>query len=115
MQILDNINSLWGDELKQELKPGAKLKIAASCFSIYAYEALRTELEKIESLEFIFTSPAFLPQEATDKVKRERKEFHIPKLEWIYQKCCIRFESCPMCKAIEIRYGIQLEVQTTNV
>src|SRR5690625_1738473 len=41
MEILDNINRTFGDDLKQALKPGAKLKIAASCFSIYAYEALK--------------------------------------------------------------------------
>jgi hypothetical protein len=79
MQILDNINALWGDDLKKTVKPGAKLKIAASCFSIYAYEALKKELEQIESLEFIFTAQAFVPNEVTDKVSRERREFHIPK------------------------------------
>nr|WP_320192729.1 helicase-related protein [uncultured Desulfobacter sp.] len=79
MQILDNINTLWGDDLKNELKPGAKLKIAASCFSIYAFEALKKELEKIDSLEFIFTAPAFVPNEVTDKVSKERREFFIPK------------------------------------
>ena len=81
MQILDNINTLWGNDLKQTLKPGAKLKIAASCFSIYAFEALKKELENIDSLEFIFTAPAFIPNEVTDKVSKERREFHIPKQE----------------------------------
>ena len=81
MEIIDNINHLLGDNLKQTLMPGAKLKIAASCFSIYAFEALKTELEKIELLEFIFTTPTFVPAEATDKVKKERREFHIPRLE----------------------------------
>ena len=79
MQILDNINNLWGNDLKQPLKPGAKLKIAASCFSIYAFEALKKELERIDSIEFIFTAPAFVPNEVTDKVSKERREFHIPK------------------------------------
>jgi superfamily II DNA or RNA helicase len=79
MQILDNVSTLWGDDLKQTLKSGAKLKIAASCFSIYAFEALKKELERIESLEFIFTAPTFVPKEVTDKVSRERREFHIPK------------------------------------
>ena len=79
MQILDNINTLWGDDLKTAIKPGAKLKIAASCFSIYAYESLKKELEKIGSLEFIFTAPAFIPNAVTDKVSKERREFHIPK------------------------------------
>lgn len=79
MQILDNINSLWGEDLKQMLQSGEKLKIAASCFSIYAYEALKSELEKIDSLEFIFTEPLFIPEQVTDKSQKERKEFHIPK------------------------------------
>lgn len=59
MEIIDNISRLLGDDLKQTIVPGAKLKIAASCFSIYAFEALKAELEKIESLQFIFTSPTF--------------------------------------------------------
>lgn len=62
-------------------QPGSKLKIAASCFSIYAFESLRSELEKIDSLQFIFTSPTFVPDEATDKVDKQRREFHIPNLE----------------------------------
>lgn len=79
MQILDNINALWGDDLKKTIKPGAKLQVAASCFSIYAYEALKEELEKIDSFEFIFTASTFVPNKVTDKIFRERKEFHIPK------------------------------------
>ena len=39
MEIIDNINHLLGDNLKQTIKPGSKLKIAASCFSIYPFEA----------------------------------------------------------------------------
>lgn len=46
MELIDNINRLLGDDLKQTLKPGARLKIAASCFSMYAFEALKAELEK---------------------------------------------------------------------
>ncbi len=36
MEILDNINRLLGHDLKQSIRPGSKLRIAASCFSIYA-------------------------------------------------------------------------------
>ncbi len=79
MEIIDNINNLLGDDLKQTITPGARLKIAASCFSIYAFEALKEELENVESLEFVFTSPTFVPNEVTDKVRKERREFHIPK------------------------------------
>lgn len=81
MELIDNINRLLGDDLKQTLKPGARLKIAASCFSMYAFEALKSELEKIDELKFIFTSPTFVANEVTDKIRKERKEFHIPKAD----------------------------------
>ena len=81
MEIIDNINHLLGDNLKQTIKPGSKLKIAASCFSIYAFEALKQELEGVESLAFIFTSPTFVPNEVTDKLNKEHRQFHIPKVE----------------------------------
>ena len=81
MEIIDNINTLFGDDLKKTIRPGSRLKIAASCFSIYAYEALKQELEGIESLEFIFKAPTFVPSEVADKMKKEHREFHIPKLE----------------------------------
>ena len=78
MKLIDNINSLLGDELKNGLLPGAKLKIAASCFSIYAYESLKQQLEQVDELEFIFTAPTFVEEEAVDKLKKEKREFHIP-------------------------------------
>jgi superfamily II DNA or RNA helicase len=81
MELIDNINRLLGDDLKQTLKPGARLKVAASCFSMYAFEALKAELEKIDELNFIFTSPTFIANEVTDKIRKERKEFHIPKVD----------------------------------
>ncbi len=81
MELIDNINRLFGDDLKQALVSGARLKVAASCFSMYAYEALKAELEKIEELSFIFTAPTFVADEVTDKIRRERREFHIPKLD----------------------------------
>ncbi|KAB2309544.1 ATP-dependent helicase [Betaproteobacteria bacterium SCN2] len=80
MELIDNISRLLGDDLKQTLKPGSRLKIAASCFSMYAFEALKSELEKIDELKFIFTSPTFVADEVTDKIRKERREFHIPKV-----------------------------------
>ena len=81
MEIIDNVTRLLGDDLKRSVKSKAKLRIAASCFSIYAFEALKKELEQVDTLEFIFTSPTFVPHEVTDKIKKERREFFIPKLE----------------------------------
>jgi hypothetical protein len=81
MELIDNINRLLGNDLKQTIKPKTHLKIAASCFSMYAFEALKSELEKIDGLNFIFTSPTFVANEVTDKIQKERKEFHIPKMD----------------------------------
>ena len=81
MELIDNINNLLGNDLKQTIKSGSKIKIAASCFSIYAFEALKAELEKIDSLEFIFTAPTFVANEVTDKIQKERREFHIPRTD----------------------------------
>ncbi|MFT3889727.1 MAG: helicase-related protein [Arachnia sp.] len=79
MRIIDNISDLLGDDLKASIEPGAKVRIAASTFSIFAFEALRKELEGVAELEFIFTSPSFVPEEEiADKLRRERREFFIP-------------------------------------
>lgn len=78
MEIIDNVNRLLGDDLKATLGRDSKVRIAASAFSIYAFEALRKELEHIEALEFIFTAPTFVAGQATDKLRKERREFYIP-------------------------------------
>lgn len=33
--------------------------MAAACFSVYAFEELKAQLENLDELRFIFTSPAF--------------------------------------------------------
>ena len=59
MKTIDNINEVLKDDLKVELKEGSKLSIAAACFSIYAFQELKKELQDIEELRFLFTSPTF--------------------------------------------------------
>lgn len=78
MRIIDNVSDLLGDDLKSEITPGSKVRIAASTFSIFAFEALRKELEGVSELEFIFTSLSFVTEKVTDKLRRERREFFIP-------------------------------------
>ena len=80
VDIINNTSKLLGDDLKIELKNGSRLRIAASCFSIYAYDALKEELEKIEELSFLFTTPTFLSEQVSDNIKKEKREFFIPKL-----------------------------------
>lgn len=77
MGIIDNVGTLLGDDLRGELRPGSRLRIAASTFSIFAFEALRDELLQLEELEFIFTDPAFMPDQAAGKASRQRREFFI--------------------------------------
>ena len=72
----DNITNRVIDDLKATLKRGSKVSMAAASFSIYAFEALQKELEKIEVLRFIFTSPTFNKERA----KKQKREFYIPKL-----------------------------------
>lgn len=79
MRIIDNVSELLGDDLKREIAPGSKVRIAASTFSIFAFEALRKELNQVSELEFIFTSPAFVTSKVTDKLRKERREFFIPR------------------------------------
>ena len=76
MQVFDNINSTVRDDLKASIKKGSKVSIAAACFSMYAYKELKKQLESVDELRFIFTSPTFIKEKA-DKQKRE---FYIPRL-----------------------------------
>ncbi len=76
MEIFNNTTKTVGDDIKAIVRPGDKLSIAAACFSIYAYQELREQLESCEELRFIFTSPTFI----AEKTKAERREFYIPRL-----------------------------------
>ena len=76
MKIIDNINHTVKGDLQAEIHKGSKLSIAAACFSIYAYRELKKQLESIDELRFIFTSPTFL----TEKTPKAQREFYIPRL-----------------------------------
>ena len=78
-ETIDNINGLLGDDLKQSINSDTTVKVAASNFSIYAYEALRSQLERVKGFLFTFTEPTFTPELASDLSKKELREFHIPK------------------------------------
>jgi len=76
IQILDNVNKTVIDDLSATISKGDKLTIAAACFSIYAYEALKKQLNYIDDLRFVFTSPTFLQEKAL----KQKREFYIPRL-----------------------------------
>ncbi len=76
METFNNTTKVVKDDLVNKIKSGSRVSIAAACFSIYAYQALKDELENCDEFRFIFTSPTFV----AEKTLKERKEFYIPRL-----------------------------------
>lgn len=71
MKTIDNQFEKLGDDLKKELTNNSKIKIASSIFSMYGYDLLKKELEKIDSFDFIFTDPTFINVESNNKEERK--------------------------------------------
>ncbi|MEG1738745.1 MAG: helicase-related protein [Odoribacter sp.] len=76
MKFFDNVRETVKDDLQQTIRKDSKISIAASCFSIYAYEELRKEFENVSELRFLFTSPTF----TAEKAPKDKREFYIPRL-----------------------------------
>lgn len=76
MRIINNITDTVLEDLQETIKKGSKVSIAAACFSMYAYNELRNELEGVDEFRFIFTAPTFI----SDNAKKEKREFYIPRL-----------------------------------
>ena len=77
VKFIDNRQNLLSDELKETIRKGSRVAIAASHFSIYAYQELRQQLDSIAEMRFIFTSPSF----TTEKARKAKREFYIPQLK----------------------------------
>lgn len=77
MKNFNNIANRVIEDFKFDLKSKSMLKIASASFSIYAYEALKKELEKVESVQFLFTSELF----TKEKAPKEKREFFIPRIK----------------------------------
>lgn len=76
MEIFNNTTKVLRDDLTKTISSGSSVSIAAACFSIYAYQELKEQLESCEEFRFIFTSPTFV----SEKTPKERREFYIPRL-----------------------------------
>lgn len=76
VKIFDNINDIVRDDMMSTINKGSKISIAAACFSIYAYEELKKQLESIDECRFIFTAPTFIKE----KTEKQKREFYIPRL-----------------------------------
>lgn len=76
VKVFDNINDIVRDDMISTINKGSKISIAAACFSIYAYEELKKQLESIDECRFIFTAPTFIKE----KTEKQKREFYIPRL-----------------------------------
>ena len=63
------------DFLRGKCQEGSQLSIVSAYFTIYAYDALKAELERIEHLNFLFGEPSFINR--LDPSKTEKKAFII--------------------------------------
>ena len=114
MELLDNkTQGKVIDKLREDLKSGTKLSIISAYFTIFAYQELRKELNKIDSLRLLFSEPTFVKNKkdinrefklsgsyerglAGDryemKLKNELKQSEIAKecAEWIKKKVEVR-------------------------
>ena len=55
--IIDNINHTVGQRLRDCIQSDSSLSIVSAYFTIYAYEALRKELEGVRNLRFLYGDP----------------------------------------------------------
>ncbi|OPJ62561.1 helicase-related protein [Clostridium oryzae] len=63
-KILDNRQfGKVGEELKSSIGNSSKLSIISAYFTIFAYKELSCELNKIDSLRFLFTEPTFVKKD----------------------------------------------------
>ena len=61
MEILDNTEGKrLGDSLRANLDDEAKLSIISAHFSLFAFGELREELERLDSVRFLFSEPTFI-------------------------------------------------------
>src|SRR5690242_5023944 len=62
-----------GDFLTSKIQVGSRLSIVSAYFTIYAYDALKECLDRIDHLDFLFGEPAFINR--LDPSKTEKKAF----------------------------------------
>ena len=64
-----------GDFLLKNIKSGSELSIVSAYFTIYAYQKLKTELESVNHLNFLFGEPTFI--KSLDPTKTNKRDFKI--------------------------------------
>ena len=59
------------DFLKIHIKEGSHLSVVSAFFTIYAYDALKDCLDRIEKMDFLFGEPGFIRSLDPDKTAKE--------------------------------------------
>ena len=75
-KFFDNKLSIVKDDLVQTIEGGDSVAVAAATFSMYAYQELKEQLDRLDDFRFIFTSQAFTQSWAP----KEKRELYIPRL-----------------------------------
>lgn len=57
------------DFLKAKIHAGSRLSVVSAYFTIYAYDALKTHLNEIDHLDFLFGEPRFIASLDPDKME----------------------------------------------
>ena len=63
------------DFLADKITSGSRLSVVSAYFTIYAYDALSSELDQVETLDFLFGEPRFIA--SLDPEKNDKKTFQI--------------------------------------
>ena len=71
-KIIDNKFNFVYHELSENIRKGSKLSVISALFSMYAYDKLKKDLNKIGSMRFIYTKPSFLKDDT-----KESRQYYI--------------------------------------
>ncbi|NCC60345.1 MAG: ATP-dependent helicase [Verrucomicrobiae bacterium] len=101
----EKISGIWdnhrrgaiGDFLRERIKPDADLSFVSAYFTIYAYAALKEQLDNIKHLRFLFGEPRFI--QSLDPEKTEKKAFRIENDSLSLSNCLMQKKIARECAA----------------
>ncbi|WP_243455127.1 helicase-related protein [Meiothermus sp. CFH 77666] len=113
-----------GDFLREKIRPGSEMAVVSAFFTIYAYEALRAQLDSISSMRFLFGEPNFVRtldpskqhapnvriEQDTLELEQQLKQSRVARLcaDWIKDKVEVRSIKKPGFvhgKVYQIKHG----------
>ena len=50
MKFFDNVSNIVRDDMLETITQGSRVSVAAACFSMYAYNELKTQLEGVSEV-----------------------------------------------------------------